>query len=341
MPSFFLPPPVVSPSRMPNAHPRASHSHHVDGGFRNPSAPAREASPVEVAQWLAGQALDGKHNVPPRIYRTPDLTAPTRTTRITWIGHASTLIQFPNASILTDPHFGPRASPISFAGPRRLADVPLKIRDLPDLDLVVLSHDHYDHLDYHSVMTLEEIFSPQFAAPLGCADRLRDWGIQSVHAFDWWEYEDLDLRTSSLRLHCLPAIHFSGRTLFDRNTTLWASWMIESDAARIYFGGDTAYGDHFSAIHDAFGRPDAALLPIGAYTPRAIMQPVHVNPQEAVQAALDLGRPLTIPIHWGTFDLAAETIQAPATEVVYHAERTGLIDRLHLLRLGENVEILD
>lgn len=324
---------------MPNAHPRASRVHHVDGGFRNPSAPAREASPIEVARWLAGQALDNKQNVPPRMYRTPDLALPPDTARVTWLGHASTLIQFPNASVLTDPHFSLRASPISFAGPRRLTRVPLDIRDLPDIDVVILSHDHYDHLDYHSVMALDSAFSPQFAAPLGCADRLQDWGISSVHAFDWWEYDDWDLPASSLRLHCLPAIHFSGRTPFDRNTTLWASWMVESDTARIYFGGDTAYGDHFSAIHEAFGRPDAALLPIGAYTPRAIMQPVHVNPQEAIQATLDLGRPPMIPIHWGTFDLAAETIQAPATEVVHYAEQAGLIDRLHLLRPGENFEI--
>jgi L-ascorbate metabolism protein UlaG (beta-lactamase superfamily) len=214
--------------------------------------------------------------------------------------------------------------------------VPLKIRDLPNVDLVIVSHDHYDHLDYRSVMALEDVFSPHFAAPLGCADRLRDWGIASVHEFDWWEYDDLNLQQSDLRLHCLPAIHFSGRTPFDRNTTLWASWMIESNDARIYFGGDTAYGDHFAAIHEAFGPPDAALLPIGAYTPRSIMQAVHVNPQEAVQAALDLGRPAMVPIHWGTFDLAAETIQAPATEVIHYAERAGIIDRLHLLRPGES-----
>lgn len=324
---------------MPQTHSRASRDHHVDGGFRNPNPAVREASPVEVAQWLAGQALGAKQNVPPHAYPVSPFKDVTSGVHITWIGHASTLIRTAGLSILTDPHFGMRASPLSFAGPRRLVRPPLSIEDLPAVDLVVLSHDHYDHLDYDSVMALDERDQPVFAAPLGCATRLRDWGIETVHAFDWWEYDDLDLSRSSLRVHCLPAVHFSGRTPFDRNSTLWASWMLETDTLRIYFGGDTAYGDHFSAIHETFGRPDVALLPIGAYTPRSIMQPVHVNPEEAIRAATDLGRPPMIPIHWGTFDLAAETIQAPATDVIRCAETANFTRELYLLRPGETWEM--
>jgi N-acyl-phosphatidylethanolamine-hydrolysing phospholipase D len=323
---------------MPNQHPRASTRHHTSSGFRNPEADAREASPLEVAQWLAGRVMNGKRNVPPHTQPVTDLTAPATPLRVTWVGHAATIIQTSSLTILTDPHFGPRASPVSFAGPERLTRLPLTVADLPPVDLVVLSHDHYDHLDRGSIEQIEAIHAPLFLAPLGCADRLRDWGVASVQAFDWWEYEDLDL-SDGLRVHALPAQHFSGRTLLDRNATLWASWLLETDDISVYFGGDSGYGRHFSDIHDALGPTDVALLPIGAYEPRSIMAPVHMSPEEAVQAAVDLGRPHVVPIHWGTFDLANEPVQAPAPAAMRAAERHGLGNHIHPLRPGESMEL--
>jgi len=323
---------------MPRTHPWATQSHHVDGGYANPEAPARDASAVDMAQWLVGHAIREKRNLPPAVHRTNGIGGRPDGLRITWLGHATTLIQTSGWTALTDPHFGPRASPLSFAGPRRLIDLPLSLDALPPVDVVCLSHDHYDHLDHGTVTHLEERFSPTFVAPLGCAQRLQDWGLRSVIAFDWGEYEDLP---PGLRVHCTPAIHFSGRSLFDRDTTLWCSWWIETDGASMYFGGDTAYGAHFSALRERLGVPDVALLPIGAYEPRSIMRPVHVNPEEAVAAAQDLGSPPIVPIHWGTFDLADEPVQAPAQEVMRQAERRSMQDRIHLLSPGQSVEFVD
>ncbi|PEN13867.1 hypothetical protein CRI94_07350 [Longibacter salinarum] len=321
---------------MPKKHDRASRRHHTRDGFCNPDAPAQPASPLEVARWLSGRVFSHKQNVPPHTVLPTDLSAPPPSIRITWIGHATTLIQVPGLTVLTDPHFGQRASPVPFAGPERLARLPLQIDDLPPVDLVVLSHDHYDHLHRPSIeRLLAARHAPTFAAPLGCADRLRNWGVDSVLAFDWWEYDDMDIG-SGLRLHALPALHFSGRSLTDRNSTLWASWMLEMDDGSVYFGGDTGYSDHFSTIADALGSPDIAILPIGAYKPRRIMKPVHVNPEEAMQAVIDLGRPDVVPIHWGTFDLASETVQAAAPEAIHWAERFGLTNQLRLLRPGES-----
>jgi len=323
---------------MPHPHDRASRRHHTSDGFRNPEAPEREASSLEVATWLAGRLFNGKQNVPPHAVTPIDLGLPPAQLRITWIGHATTVVQTPDLTILTDPHFGMRASPVPFAGPERLARLPLTIADLPTVDAVLISHDHYDHLDRASVEDLERRFSPLFLAPLGCADRLRDWGLANVLDFDWWTYEDLDLG-AGLRVHALPAMHFSGRSLTDRNQTLWASWAVSTDAGTVYFGGDSGYGPHFSAIRQTIGTPDIALLPIGAYEPRSIMKPVHVSPDEAIQAAIDLGRPAIVPIHWGTFDLANEPVQAPAPAVVRCAERQSLTEQLHLLRHGESTHI--
>lgn len=312
--------------------------HHVDGGFRNPDAPSRDASPAEVASWLSGRVFSRKTNHPPEVV-TPDPSAlanPPERLRLTWLGHATVLVQTPEITLLTDPHFGERASPLSFAGPSRLAPVPLAVEALPPIDLVLLSHDHYDHLDRESVLRLDARDVPLFAAPLGCADRLRDWGVSSVQAFDWWEYTDL---AQGPRLHCTPAVHFSGRTPFDRNTTLWAGWMLDAEAVQLFFAGDTAYTSHFQRIREHLGAPDAALLPIGAYLPRRIMRPVHVSPEEAMQAAVDLGRPHVVPIHWGTFDLANEPVQAPPVEARRAARDHGLTDHLHVLHPGASIEL--
>lgn len=319
-------------------HPWSDRRHHVNGGFRNPDAPSRDASPAEVASWLGGRVLSRKTNHPPQVVAPdPDaLSVPPDRLRLTWLGHATVLVQTPEITLLTDPHFGTRASPLSFAGPERLSPVPLAVEHLPPIDLVVLSHDHYDHLDRGSVLDLDVRDVPLFAAPLGCADRLRDWGVSSVQAFDWWEYTDL---AQGPRLHCTPAIHFSGRTPFDRNTTLWAGWMLDAEDARLFFAGDTAYGPHFQHVRERLGTPDAALLPIGAYLPRRIMHPVHVSPEEAMQAAVDLGRPHVVPIHWGTFDLANEPLHAPPAEAQRAAQDRRLADRLHVLRPGETLEV--
>jgi L-ascorbate metabolism protein UlaG (beta-lactamase superfamily) len=200
------------------------------------------------------------------------------------------------------------------------------------VDVVLLSHDHYDHLDAASIRALRARFDPLFLVPLGVDRRLRRWGIERIVAADWWQYVDI----SGWRFHCTPAQHFSGRGLWDRNTTLWAGWYIiprdDASIPRLFFAGDTAYAAHFSACRERLGAPDVACLPIGANRPRRIMRPVHMNPDEALQAFYDLNARRLIPIHWGTFDLADEPVQAPArrlrTLTTHHPEgaRVTILD---------------
>lgn len=333
-----------------HTHPWYDQQHHApDGSFRNVNTTARQGSFLKAAAWMTERAFRNKMNEPPpvRLQTADDLRTPPGTLRITWIGHTSLLIQTPDLTMLTDPVFGNRASPFSFAGPERLPDLPFPIEALPPIDAVLLSHDHYDHLDYPSVTAIHERLRPLFLAPLGVGRRLTDWGITRVVEFDWWQYARLD----AWRIHCAPAQHFSGRTLFDRNSTLWASWYVEplkttnddEDAGEddqphgrpsIYFAGDTAYNRHFLTVRERLGAPDVALIPIGAYLPRDFMRPVHMDPEEAAQAFQDVGALHFVPSHWGTFDLADEAVQDPAHRIRDLAHEHGFSDRLHLLDIG-------
>jgi L-ascorbate metabolism protein UlaG (beta-lactamase superfamily) len=329
-------------------HARYNDRHHTEDGFQNPDAPPRDASPWETAAFLTRHTLgDKQHRPPPPQALHPDsLHRPDRGARLTWLGHATVLGQMPGLTWLTDPVFTRWASPVPPFGPQRLSDAPIAVDDLPGIDLVLLSHDHYDHLDRTAVEQIETIHRPLFAAPLGAADRLRRWGCSRVISFDWWHWERFtnlgrNGRTAGLRLHCLPAVHFSGRTLFDRNSTLWCSWMIEpaGDAPTIYFAGDTAAGAHFEDVRSHIGAPDATLMPIGAYQPRSLMQAVHVSPTEAVESVLDVGARDALPIHWGTYDMAEEAAQDAPADLEEAARERGCNDRWHVVNPGETVAL--
>lgn len=325
----------------PHAHPWYNRSHHAsDGTYRNPDRTAQPAALLEVAPWIARRAFQAKQNVPPPV-RPIDrdaLRRPPAGLRITWIGHATLLVQGHDCAVLTDPMFSPRASPFSWAGPERLPALPLAIDDLPPVDVVLHSHDHYDHLDVASVRALQARFDPLFLTPLGLDARLHDWGIDRVVAADWGQYVD----AAGWRFHCTPAQHFSGRGLFDRNTTLWASWHIEPHAATtpsLFFAGDTGLADHFAGIRERLGAPDVACLPIGANRPRRIMRPVHLNPAEAMAALCTLGARRLVPIHWGTFDLADEPVQEPGARLRTLAAERDVAAQVHLLDIGEMVDV--
>ena len=327
-------------------HPWYHQRHHrAGGGFTNIWGVPRDAPFVKSARWILSRPLDhrGKTNVPPPVHHADAaaLREPPEALRITWLGHAATLIQTPACTLLTDPMLSRRASPLSFMGPVRQAILPLRIGDLPAVDAVLISHDHYDHLDKASIQAIQRHFAPLFFVPLGVGAILRRWGATRVVEMDWGQYAD----AGGLRYHCTPAMHFSGRSLTGRDGTLWCSWYIEAvgDAAkadvraqrrRLYFGGDSGYAGHFSEIQERLGAPEVALLPIGAYLPSWFMQPVHMDPEEAVQAFRDVGAEHFIPIHWGTFDLTDEPIQEPAARVRIHAREENLEDRLHVLDIG-------
>ena len=227
--------------------------------------------------------------------------------RITLINHSTVLLQQNGSNILTDPIWSERASPLSWIGPRRRRKPGVRWEDLPFIDTVLLSHNHYDHLDLGTLRRLADRGQSQFVVPAGVARLLRSNGIGPVHELDWGE----SLAVAGTRVHSVPALHFSARGLFDRNRTLWCGYVVEAWGRIIYFAADTAFGGHFASIRERFGAPYLALLPIGAYEPRWFMSAVHMGPEEAVKAHQILGAQTSIAIHHGTFQLADEGLDTP------------------------------
>ena len=225
--------------------------------------------------------------------------------RITMVNHATLLIQAGGLNILTDPVWSRRVSPFVFAGPARKRAPGIRFEDLPRIDAVLLSHNHYDHLD---VQTLQRL-AAEYVVPLGVAPLLN--GCGKVHELDWGQ----SAVVCGLRVHCVPAQHFSARWLTDRDRTLWCGYWMATGAGAIYFAGDTGFGPHFAAIREHFGAPRVALLPIGAYLPRWFMQPVHMSPADALEAHRVLGAQTSIAIHHGTFQLADDAPDTPAREL--------------------------
>jgi len=232
--------------------------------------------------------------------------------RITWFGHSAFLLQMNDMNILLDPMLSQRASPFQWIGPRRFAGtLPVTVDDLPPIDVVMLSHDHYDHLDYHSIKSLADKVS-RFFVPIGLAAHLTRWGVPAdrITEMDWWEESQLD----EIRVACTPSRHFSGRTLTDRDATLWCSWAIRSQNTTLFFSGDGGYGPHFAEIGEKYGPFDLTLLECGQYDESWPF--VHMTPEQTVQAAIDLRSRRMMPIHWGTFTLAFHTWTDPIERVL-------------------------
>ena len=249
---------------------------------------------------------------------------------LTWIGHASFLVRMDGATFLTDPMFSPRASPLSFAGPRRLVPPGVAIDALPKVDFALVSHDHYDHLDLPSVRALARR-GVRFVVPSGVGEIVRRAGGE-VAELEWWEGKDM----GPVTVHCVPSRHFSGRSLLDRNRRLWAGFVVEGPSRRFYHAGDTAAFDGFAEIGRRLGPIDLAAMPIGAYLPRRMMASVHVTPEEAVQGALAARASRIAAMHWGTFDLADEPLDEPPRRFRAEAQRLGLgDDQAWVLKVGE------
>jgi N-acyl-phosphatidylethanolamine-hydrolysing phospholipase D len=237
------------------------------------------------------------------------LARPARQPRFTWIGHATYLIQYRGWNLLTDPVFSQRCSPVSFLGPRRTVPPALEIDRLPTIDAVLVSHNHYDHLDLAAVKALNRRFGERLAwfAPQGVGAWLRRHGVAQVVELSWWQHQ----KHREVDAFCLPAQHFSGRGVNDRNRTLWCSWRLNWPDFSLFFAGDTGYAPVFKEIGDVLGPVDTALLPIGAYQPRWFMAPVHVDPAEAVRIHRDLRARHSLAMHWGTFVLTDEPMDEP------------------------------
>ena len=238
-----------------------------------------------------------------------------------WIGHATYLINNGDINILTDPIFAKRASPIGFAGPKRMIPAVMNLTDLPSIDVVVVSHNHYDHLDMYSLKRLHKI-NPEtiFLVPMGDRKRLKKAGLTHVHELRWWESMEVGQST----IHFTPVQHWSKRGLFDRNKSLWGGWFIESKNLKLYHAGDTGYSNDFKTTYQQLGAPDYSFIPIGAYDPRWFMKDSHVNPEEAVQIALDLQTPHSFGMHWGTFTLTDEPVAEPPIRLAAELKVQGL-----------------
>ncbi|MEK6666542.1 MAG: MBL fold metallo-hydrolase, partial [candidate division NC10 bacterium] len=300
-------------------------AHHAEGGFRNTNP-----GYVPATAWVRTKFFFSRvwaTTFHPRSATLPRVANDGRTLRenrseatVTWVGHSTLLIQLDGVNLLTDPHWSDRASPFSFAGPKRVTPPGLRFEDLPPIHLVLISHDHYDHLDVATVLRLAEVHRPLFLVPLGLKAWLAHLGITTVEELDWWESRSFN----GLTLTCLPAQHFSSRTFWDRNRRLWSGWAVAGRAKRLFFAGDTGYYDVFKEIGRRLGPFDLAAVPIGAYMPAKIMKSGHTTPEEALQLFDDVRGRRFVGIHWGTFDLAEEPIEEPPKRVEAEARRRGI-----------------
>lgn len=254
---------------------------------------------------------------------------------VTYVNHATVLIQTQGLNILTDPHFSERASPLSFVGPKRVKLPGIDFADLPAIDAVLVSHNHYDHMDRDSLVRLRQEHDPRIIVPLG-NDVLLGKRV-GAEAYDWGDAIAL---TDTVAIHVEPVQHWSSRKGYDRNHALWAGYVIGTPGGSIYFGGDTGYGPHFIQTQKKWGHQRLALLPIGAYEPRWFMGFQHMNPEEAVQAHLDLEAQCSLGIHWGTFQLTDESIDAPiAALAVALSDSNSDSRRFVSIENGQSLEI--
>ena len=317
------------------------HAPRRDGTFRNLDPDFHRASTWTRARFyflsLVSIASSAR-KFEPLPTATPDvagLRSNHKRATVTWVGHSTVLVQLDGVNLLTDPAWSQRLGPLSgTVGVKRFTPPGIRFEDLPPIDVVLISHDHYDHLDEPTVRRLARTFNPLFVVPLGIKAWLADRGITNATELDWGE----SVKVKGLEIVCAPAQHGSGRSLTDTGRRLWASWAVIG-TKRLYFAGDTAYSSHFEMIGDLLGPFDLAALPIGSYTPRFIAQAVHMSPEEALHAAWDLHARDFIGIHWGTYKLAREPYDEPPRRIAEEAARLKLDP--HTIWLPKPGETLD
>jgi N-acyl-phosphatidylethanolamine-hydrolysing phospholipase D len=305
----------------------------------------------DIIRWrLSRIALNSRFSPPVRqpdfdAIRSPD---PSRIT-VTWIGHSCFLIQVGERNFLTDPHFSAYCSPVPSHAFLRQSAVGLTVEHLPKIDAVLISHCHYDHLDFKSLRSVQRqnagVGSLTVICPSGLGSLLERWGIPAVTEMSWGdagnfnnETDATDLEDGSIRITCLPAQHGAARTPFDSNKTLWCGWLLESRGRKIAFLGDTGYAPFFAGLGERFGPLDLTFIPIGAYQPRWIMQPLHMDPEEAVLVHSELRSKRSIAMHWGTFVLADDPLSEAPRLLKAARSAAGLTqEEFSLPRLGETI----
>jgi L-ascorbate metabolism protein UlaG (beta-lactamase superfamily) len=311
-------------------------SDHCDGErFFNPTG--HQARPLaDVVTWQRTRVKAAwPASLPLRLYPPPPLQVAPGAIAATFVGHSTFLLRTADTMILTDPMFATHAGPFGRLGPQRVRPPGLSLDRLPIPDVVLVSHNHYDHLQPSSLRRCAQGAEPQFVTALGLGPFLRGLTLQNVIELDWWDAVDLG---AGRTITCVPAQHFSARTPFDRNRTLWCGFVLHTATETIYFAGDSGYGPHFTEIGRRCPPIDLALLPIGAYEPRWFMRPVHMNPAEAVQAHLDVAATVSIGMHFGTFQLTDEAIDEPLDALDRALDERGIPDdAFRTLDFGETL----
>jgi N-acyl-phosphatidylethanolamine-hydrolysing phospholipase D len=325
----------------------SSSSHHGEAGlFRNPWPDSEPPGWWAVFKWMRERRAQPRLPSPPRgsfPTAAPDIAYPRATDAdfsATWIGHSTVLLQVGGLNVITDPVFSQRAFPLQWMGPRRVMDPAVALDALPPLDIVLLSHSHYDHLDRPAVKKLARMHpGATWIVPLRLGAYVRGWGVRNIVELDWWQ----ETEVKGLRITATPARHFTARRLGDRNKSLWCGFAFEIQGRRAFFAGDTAYHPEGARIGAACGPFDLVMMPIGAYDPRWFMHVVHMDPEESVQLYRDLAashitalQPLMLGLHWGTFRLTDEAMDEPPRRTAARWRELRLSDdRLWIARFGE------
>ena len=304
--------------------------------FRN-ETPLRHSGFFDVLRWMTHREPGPWRtwtDVPPA--PNPPLRVGAGEMRVTFVNHATTLVQMDGVNVLTDPIWSERCSPVSFAGPKRAVPPGVRLDQLPPIDVVVISHNHYDHLDLPTLRQVAATHRPRVLVPRGNRGLLGRSRIANVEELDWWQ--SVDIR-GGVRIAAVPAQHFSGRGLFDRDRALWAGWVATGAAGSAYFAGDTGFGPHFGEIRNRFGSPRLALLPIGAYRPEWFMSRVHMSPDEALRAHEILGAGTSVGIHFGTFRLADDGQDEAPARIEALTRASAAAPRFWVLGFGEGRDV--
>jgi N-acyl-phosphatidylethanolamine-hydrolysing phospholipase D len=333
--------------------------HHRPDGFQNNYIENIDKSRLDLLRWKWQSILAGLPKPPekPTPVVQPDLKfvssnwGGAQQPAITWIGHATMLVQMGGLNILTDPHFSERAAPVQFAGPKRAQKPGIDLKDLPRIDVVLLSHNHYDHLDTNTVKALNAQTggAPLFIVPLGVKKWFAGQGITNVQQLDWWDRVTVKTQAGEVEVHFTPVQHWSARSPGDRRATLWGGYAVFASDFQMYFSGDTGYSQdfldtqkHFAARQtDAQGGSfDIALIAVGAYAPRWFMKDQHVDPTDAVQIHLDLKAKRSVGVHWGTFNLTDESLDQPPKDLAAARAAKNLPqDAFDVMAIGQTLKL--
>lgn len=323
--------------------------HHKKGRrFVNPHIKRAKRTLIDIALWQLGFYNDQKSlKERPDTFLYPNSKRKLRegAPTVTWINHCTFLVSVGKLNLLTDPIWSERCSPFSFLGPKRRHEAPLALENLPDIDIVLISHDHYDHLDRKTLMELQRK-NPgiTWVVPLGVKRRLQKMGMRHIIEMEWWQEVHLGIKGEEVVLTAVPSQHFSGRGLFDKNTTLWAGYVVDfvrpnKQEKRLYFVGDTGYNPKdFKKIGEEFGEIDLSLIPIGTYVPARFMAPVHICPKRAAAIHEEVGSLLSVGMHWKTFRLSSEGMEQPPYDLYCHLEKRGIDPKtFRVLDIGQTI----